>query len=204
MRIVAGRHKGRRLVTGTGSAIRPTSDRVREALFNVLEHAPWAPVLAGSRVLDAFCGSGALALEAVSRGAAQAVLFDRARGSLDTARRNVEALQESARISLMLADATRAPPAPHTVDLAFLDPPYDSELAVPALAALRSQGWLGAHTLCVVEAAASDALAAPNGFSLLDRRRYGGTAVAFMTPAAIGEPPDRASGQASERGTGRR
>lgn len=185
MRIVGGVHSGRRLQTPADSGIRPTSDRVREALFNRLVHRPWgpdgAPTLQDARVLDPFCGTGALALEALSRGAARATLMDRDPRHLALARRNVDALGEGGRVAVLRADAVKPPPPreePHGV--VFLDPPYDRGLVPAALAALDGAGWLTPTALCVVELGGAEPLPLPETAVVLDDRRYGDTRIVVL------------------------
>ncbi len=173
MRIVAGAWRGRRLVAPAGEATRPTADRVRQALFDSLAHAPWAraedgsPVLDGALVLDAFAGTGALGLEALSRGAAHATFFERDRAALAALRANVAACAAAA-AAVFAIDATAPPPAAAPCGLVFLDPPYRLGLVARALAALHAQGWLAPGALLVIETAADEA--APLGPTMLDRR----------------------------------
>lgn len=180
MRIVGGRHRGRCLAPPTGRDVRPTSDRTREAIFNILAHAADVPPLEGAVVLDAFCGTGALGLEALSRGAAHATLLDRAAPSLKLAQANAAALGETARATAIRADATRPPAAARGHDIAFLDPPYRQNLAALALAALAAAGWLAPNAVAVVEEAADAPFVMPAGFTSLDERRYGDTLVRFL------------------------
>lgn len=184
MRIVGGRLKGRRLVAPPGLDVRPTSERMRESLFDILAHAPWTAgeglALEKAVVLDAFAGTGALGLEALSRGAVRAHLFDSDRHALAALRRNIETLGETGRCRVLAADATRPPPAPEPVGLAFFDPPYGSDLAAPALTALAGRGWLETGTLCVVETDARNAMVTPEGFEMIDARRYSRTALLFL------------------------
>ena len=184
LRVIAGSHRGRRLEAPPGDAVRPTADRTREALFNILAHAGWGPdggaVLAGARVLDAFCGSGALGIEALSRGAASCVFLDSSREALDCVRGNLAILKEEARATLIRADALAPPAAREPVTLAFLDPPYGRDLPGPALFALASRNWFAPGTLIVVETAGRDALPAPPGCELLDERTYRLTTVRFL------------------------
>ena len=188
MRIVAGRHKGRALIAPPGEDIRPTSDRARESLFNILAHGRMARAdgtspIAGAVVLDAFCGTGALALEALSRGAERAILIDNSPAALNVARANFRALGEEARALLVLADATEPPsraPAQPAATLAFLDPPYRSGLGAQALAALDARGWIAPEAVVVVESEARGAFAPPDGFTLLDERRYGKAKIRFL------------------------
>lgn len=179
MRIVGGRYGGRRLTAPKGLDTRPTADRTRESLFNILAHAEWTE-LKDARVLDAFCGSGALGLEALSRGAAHVTFMDSARRAIDAVRDNVSALREEENALLLCADATKPPTARAACTLVFLDPPYRRELAPPALAALLKAGWLAGGAAAVVEEAADAVLAFPPGFSLIDRRCYGDTAIHFV------------------------
>ncbi len=174
MRIVGGRHRGRRLAAPGGTAIRPSGDRLREALFNILLHGDF-PGIEGAAVLDAFAGTGAFGLEALSRGAARATFIDR-----DTtwARQNADALGETGAV-LIAADALAPPPAPGPVDIAFLDPPYGKGLAGPALEALREAGWIGPATCSAVEIGRDETLDAA-GFSTLRRRNYGAARLLFL------------------------
>jgi 16S rRNA (guanine966-N2)-methyltransferase len=184
MRIVAGSHRGRILQAPPGDAVRPTAERTREAMFNVLTHARWTAdegsPLADARVLDAFCGSGALGLEALSRGAAACLFLDRSQTALDFVRRNAAALQEEARVTLLRSDALKPPPARTPVTLAFLDPPYGENLTVPALTALAGHGWLAPGAIVVVEADRRDPFVPPDRFEPLDQRSYRYTTVHYL------------------------
>ena len=130
MRIIAGRHRGRKLVAPAGAATRPTADRVRQALFDMLWHAPWAgrSAVDGALVLDAFAGTGALGLEALSRGAAHATFLETDRAALGALRANIAACREAERCAVLPADATRPPRAARACTLVFLDPPYGEDL----------------------------------------------------------------------------
>ena len=181
MRIVGGRLRGRALAAPKSQAIRPTADRLREALFNILVHAYGDPV-SGARVLDLFAGTGALGLEALSRGADFALFVDDSAEARALLRENVAALGLGGvsrifrRDAVKLGDAHPLPP----FSLAFLDPPYGRALAEAALAAARAGGWLTAGALAVVEEAADAAFAAPAGFDELERRRYDDTALILL------------------------
>jgi 16S rRNA (guanine966-N2)-methyltransferase len=184
VRITAGKHKGRKLVVPAGRDVRPTSDRVRQALFNILEHGGFVDgggsPIRGAHVLDAFAGSGALGLEALSRGAARATFMESGAPALDTIPRNVEACREQDRADILRADATRPPKASAACDIAFLDPPYNKGLAAPALAALAGAGWLAQDAICCVEIAADEELDPPSGFEALDERRYGAARILLL------------------------
>ena len=181
MRIVAGRHRGRRLVAPAGRQVRPTADRVREALFDRLAHGLAWRGLADSRIADLFCGTGAVALEALSRGAAHAVLVDHAEGACDVAARNIAALGEESRTTLIRCDACAPLRAlSHAVDLAYLDPPYMSDLAPGTLANLDAGGWLAPGALAVVELSRRTRLSAPARFEHVDERVYGHTRLTVL------------------------
>jgi 16S rRNA (guanine966-N2)-methyltransferase len=183
MRIVAGSHRGRRLLAPPGETVRPTSDRAREALFNILSHGTLAAAgvpYAGMAVLDAFAGTGAIGLEALSRGAAAAVFIEHDREALAILRKNIDALRERSRAQIVPGDATRPPRATSSCAIAFLDPPYRSGLAAAALAALGAAGWLAPDALAVVEIGAREELASPGGFTLLYERVYGAARLVFL------------------------
>ncbi len=222
MRIVAGRHRGRRLEAPAGMAVRPTADRTREALFNILTQGklPWrAPLgdgaakqggagqgaegqgaegrdsegqdsepganpLAGARALDAFAGTGALGLEALSRGAAFVTFMENQAAALAACRNNIDLLEETARSQALRCDVLRPPPAPAPCDLVLMDPPYNQGLAGPALAAIEAAGWLAPGALAVVELMAKEPLALPEGFETLDERKYGKARLVFLRARA--------------------
>jgi 16S rRNA (guanine966-N2)-methyltransferase len=188
MRIVGGRHRGRRIEAPVGLEVRPTADRTREALFNILEHgrftADGTSPLQGARVLDAFAGSGALGLEALSRGAAHATFMDNNAVARSAIRANAKALGEAASVSILQADASNPPAAGQPCRVIFLDPPYRSGLAAAALATLAARGWMDKRAICAVEMAANERLDAPVGFTAVDERRYGKARLAFLVFAA--------------------
>ena len=183
MRIIGGRHRGRRLLAPPGDTVRPTSDRAREALFNILSHGRLAAEgipFASARVLDAFAGTGAFGLEALSRGATEAVFIERDPEAVAVLRRNVTALGESAHVEIVPGDATHPPRAASPCAVAFVDPPYRSGLAAPALDALDRAGWFAADGLVIIELAAREELVPPAGFTLLDERVYGAARLVFL------------------------
>ena len=175
MRIVGGRLRGRSLAAPTSQAIRPTADRLRESLFNILAHAYGDPV-SGARVLDLFAGTGALGLEAMSRGATFALFVDDGAEARALLRQNVEALGFAAVTKIFRRDATRLGAA-HPVEpfsLVFLDPPYGKGLAENALVSARDGQWLTGDALIVVEESVG-AYKTPGGFDELERRKYDDT-----------------------------
>lgn len=176
MRIVGGISRGKSLVTPSDGNVRPTSDRVREALFNILGHRT-PPLPNGAQVLDLFAGTGALGLEALSRGATHVYFLDNAAPSLALIRTNIERMGIDAQTSIIRSDAISIRQAQKTMDLVFVDPPYGTNLIEPALAAAHDQGWIGAHTIIVVEADSRDDVTVPNELVLEDKRRYGNTTI---------------------------
>ena len=178
MRIVGGKYRGRRIEAPPGQDVRPTSDRAREALFNILIHghlsADGTSPLPGARVLDAFAGSGALGLEALSRGAGHALFIESDAKACAAIRANAKALGETVNATVISGDATKPPPCPGApCSIVFLDPPYGRDLAAAALAALAARGWIANGAVCIVELAINDGITLPLGFTLIDDRRYG-------------------------------
>jgi 16S rRNA (guanine966-N2)-methyltransferase len=184
MRIVGGRLKGRVLAAPSSRAIRPTSERLRESIFDILEHR-YPGHVEGQRVVDLFAGSGALAIEALSRGARFALLVDNGAEARALLRANVEALGLGGVTRIWRADATKLGSAPSAgpFRLAFLDPPYGQDLAGTALAALVAGDWLEADALCVVEEAVNAEIATPAGLQRVDERRYGDTRILILERA---------------------
>ncbi|HID67551.1 MAG TPA: 16S rRNA (guanine(966)-N(2))-methyltransferase RsmD [Roseibacterium sp.] len=180
MRIISGEFRGRKLATlgkgDTGAHLRPTTDRVRESLFSVLTHLG---VLSGARVLDLFAGTGALGLEALSRGAAQVTFVDDGRVAGGLIRKNIELTQSQPLTRFVPMDARKLGPCPgDPFDLVFLDPPYGKGLGIRALRAVQADGWLSEGALVVCEENAPQEV--PPGFDLADRRKYGDTHVTLM------------------------
>ena len=185
MRIVGGRLRSRPIAGPKGPALRPTADRLRESLFNILAHAYGDPV-GGARVLDLFAGTGALGIEALSRGASFALFVDEGVEARALLRQNSEALGLGGTSRIFRRDATKLGPA-HPVEpfsLVFLDPPYGKGLAEKALASAREGGWLKPDALIVVEEAADAGFTAPEGFEELERRGYDDTELVFLKAAA--------------------
>lgn len=185
MRIVGGSFKGRSLAAPPGRDTRPTSDRAREAVFNILAHAPWSPGLEGRRVLDLFAGSGGLGLEAMSRGAVFALFVETDAAARGTIRDNIEALGLFGVTRIHRRSATDLGPKPAGVgepfDLVFLDPPYGKGLGEAALAKLGPGGWIDADALIVFECGADETPDLP-AFETLDTRNYGAAKVLFLKP----------------------
>jgi 16S rRNA (guanine966-N2)-methyltransferase len=188
VRIVGGSHRGRPIAVPEGDKVRPTSDRARESLFNILEHGRWAASgspIAGARVLDAFAGTGALGLEALSRGAAHVTFLELAPVALAVLKANVAALKEGARVTILRGDAVAPVRAPDPCSLVFLDPPYGKDLAPPTLKNLAAAGWLTPNAVVVLEVGAKEEFAAPAGFTIEDERRYGAARLVLMRYATL-------------------
>ena len=188
MRISGGTLGGRRLVTPEDERVRPTSDRTRQAIFNMLRHKDFGIdfSLEGAAVLDLFAGTGALGIEALSQGARWCLLVDDSADSRAIQRENVEALGLTGATRIWRRDATDlgpiGPSAGGPFNLVFLDPPYRKDLIPKALASLKDGGWLADKALLVAETNASETLDAP-GFTQIDERNYGETRLRFLTPA---------------------
>lgn len=184
IKIIGGKHRGRTIATPEGQTTRPTSNRARESLFNILAHANWhedgTSPLMGARVLDAFAGSGALGIEALSRGASHATFLDNDATAIKLIGENLRKLGEAANARVVRADAVRPPPAKEGCDLAFLDPPYRSGLAASALACLADTGWLKPGAIATIELASTEDLPTPKGFAAIDERRYGAAKIVIL------------------------
>ncbi len=187
MRVTGGIFGGRLLVSPRDMAVRPTSDRTRQAIFNMLRHKDFGISfsLEGACVLDLFAGTGALGIEALSHGARWCLFVDDSADSRALQRENVEALSLTGATRIWRRDATDLGPiglsAGGPFNLVFLDPPYQKEMISKALASLKDGGWLAPRALLVVETDAQEPLDAP-GYELLDDRDYGETRVRFLTP----------------------
>jgi 16S rRNA (guanine966-N2)-methyltransferase len=175
MRIVAGRWRGRALQAPPGAGTRPTADRVRQGLFDALWHAPWAgrAVVESAVVLDAFAGTGALGLEALSRGAARAVFMEQDRAALAVLRANIAALKAEGLARVVAGDVRRPPRADAPCSLLFLDPPYGKELGPAALEALRAAGWIAPGALACLEVGREETVPELPGWKIVAEREQG-------------------------------
>lgn len=185
MRITGGTHRGRVLNTPKGQATRPTSDRTREAIFNILAHARWTdhPLLIDATVVDPFAGTGALALDALSRGAAHAVMIDQSAQAIKLCQTNSQLLKEDQNCKIIKANGAQPLPRPDDIaprSLVFIDPPYGKGLGVKSVIGLRDKNWLTDDAIVVMEMAKQTPEDIPDGFDLLNERAYGITLVRFL------------------------
>jgi 16S rRNA (guanine966-N2)-methyltransferase len=182
VRIIAGRHRGTHLAevgTGDGAAhLRPTSDRVRENLFNMLQGGRFGAGVQGAQVLDLFAGTGALGLEALSRGAIHLTLVDNGKVAQALIRANIAKLKRAADCTLLTCDVAALPAAPAPCTVVFLDPPYGRDLGRAALDRAQTQGWIAPGAIVIWEE--DTAQPAPAGFTQIESRRYGATTVTFL------------------------
>jgi len=184
MRITGGTHRGRILTSPTGAHTRPTSDRARESIFNILRHGGWHEgVLEEATVLDVFAGTGALGLEALSQGAKHAVFIEKDGNAAKLCQGNIERLGETKRSAVLRQDAVvpyRRPFHLEPRSLVFLDPPYGRNMGAEALQCLTAQDWLKDGAVCVMEMSKKIPEALPAGFSLMDERIYGIAKIQFL------------------------
>lgn len=181
MRVVAGRFRGRAIAAPRDEGVRPTSDRVRESVFNILAHGIEDFSIDGARVIDLFAGTGALGIEAVSRGAQYCLFVEDAAETRALIRTNIEALGLMGQTRIFRRDATDMGPigTMEAYDLVFLDPPYGQGLGEKALTSLRDGGWLKPGSVVVFEERASSPIALPAGYIEIERRTWGDTQVIF-------------------------
>lgn len=187
MRIVGGKFRGRQLATPRGRAIRPTSDRIREALFDILQHGTHAnlglTLPQNMIVLDVFAGTGAIGFEALSRGAAHVTFIEKDTAACRVIEKSSRSLDVTMDMTLLRRNALRPadpPKGAKPADILFLDPPYRSDMAAPTLQALRARGWVSRAALSVVEIASNETFEPPRGFVSADERRYGDTTLVFL------------------------
>lgn len=189
MRIIGGKFRGRRLKTPEDQRVRPTTDKVRQAIFNILMHNDFGEFsLEGAHVLDGFAGTGALGLEALSHGADYCLFIDVSADSRALVRENIESLDLTGVSKIWRRDATKPGPmgagAKGPFSLIFLDPPYRKDLIPPAMTALNAGGWLSEDAVIVAETAAEEDIPQADGFTVQDERTYGDTRVLFLCRSA--------------------
>ncbi|WP_120497784.1 16S rRNA (guanine(966)-N(2))-methyltransferase RsmD [Kiloniella sp. EL199] len=192
MRIVGGKHRGRSLTCPTGKTARPTLDRTRESLFNILLQGDVSKgllpqgtksLLIGQHVLDVFAGTGALGLEALSRGAQKVTFIEKATDSLTALRDNIKNLKEQQTTQVIQGDALTPPKARKVCSLVLMDAPYNQDLTNPAITALDKAGWIAKTALIVTECDSKESITAPAGFEEVDNRKYGKARIFFFLRA---------------------
>ena len=181
MRIIAGTNRGLNLTTTKGQNLRPTSDRVRESLFNILDGGKYPNSYKNRLVIDAFAGTGAVGLEALSRGASHVIFFEISIESLEILYKNIRHLKALHATTVLNSDATQITrPSNEKAGLIILDPPYNSGLSIPCVKRLKIHGWIDKKTLIVLEHASKEVIDIPKWMTVLDSRRYGSTCLTFF------------------------
>jgi 16S rRNA (guanine966-N2)-methyltransferase len=174
MRVITGKYKGRKLTPPSDRTIRPTSDRTRESIFNLLMHGQFGGAqIVGQRVADICCGTGALGIEALSRGSAHCVFVDQAKASLELAKHNVAHVGATGDATFIVSDAIHLPKANEPCTLIMMDPPYDANIIPRIALSLRTQGWVKEGSLMVTEMMFANTIPAIEGFTLRIERQYG-------------------------------
>jgi len=182
MRIIGGEYRGRRLSPPADKTIRPTTDRMRETIFNILSHQ--APALRGAHVLDAFAGTGALGLEALSRGAAHVSFFDRDRRALQLVKKNIALLKVEAKTTIKCVTAPNFPPATRPCDIIFLDPPYPLDLIPQTIEALECKNHLAENCLIIAEYQRNKEITFPKFLEVIQQKTYGDARFSFLRKTA--------------------
>ena len=193
MRVIAGRWRGLKLQAPSGNDLRPSSDRLRETLFNILAHNPRYPALVGARFADIFAGTGAVGIEALSRGAAHVTFVESDPRHVRVLRDNLArlgSLPDPQATPILRCDARQLPPAAAPHDILYLDPPYGRGLVPPALATLVARGWVTADSLVIAETDGRETPAWPTGWRCVDHRRAGRAALHFLRGQPEPAAPD--------------
>ncbi|PCI49300.1 MAG: 16S rRNA (guanine(966)-N(2))-methyltransferase RsmD [Alphaproteobacteria bacterium] len=178
MRIIGGEFRGRKLFPPTGKNIRPTSDRMRETIFNILEHSSGG--LEDANILDVFAGTGAMGLEALSRGAAHVTFFDRDRAALQLVKKNIALLNAGDRSTLKNVTAPDFPPARVPFDFIFLDPPYNLDILSDTLCALNKNKYFAGRVMVIAEYARDNIVIFPDYFEVIKEKTYGDARFSFL------------------------
>jgi len=179
-RIIAGKFRGRRLDVPAGNAVRPTTDRMRERVFSMLMHGRY-PDMKEARVADLFAGTGALGLEALSRGASHITFVEKSPGSVACIKANIAALDAANETLVMQKSTDALPAATKPYEFIFMDPPYHKGLVEPTLESLISANWLAKDGVIICELASDDALSLPTSLFIIDERSQGQQRVLFLS-----------------------
>lgn len=179
MRIIAGKHRSRQLLAPEGHAVRPTTDKMRERVFSMLMHGRY-PALLNANVADLFAGTGALGLEALSRGASHVTFVEKSPSSIACLKKNIISLKEEDQTTLLQVSARALPEVANAFDFIFMDPPYHKGLVEPTLHSIMAQKWLDKEGVIVCECATDDQIEYPEGLIEIDERRQGQQRVVFL------------------------
>lgn len=179
MRIIAGKYRGRKLETPSDMDVRPTTDKMRERVFSMLQHARY-PALHGAQVMDVFAGTGALGLEALSRGAAHVTFVEKSPKSIALLNKNIAAMKVEQDTTLIKSRATSLQAATTPCDFIFMDPPYGRDLLAPSIACLLEGGWLADGGVIIAEMKSDETFDVPAGLTLIDERKQGIQRVVFL------------------------
>ncbi len=180
MRIIAGKFRGVKLLSPKGENTRPTADKARESLFNILDHGKFSKILRGAKIVDIFAGTGALGLEAMSRGAKSAVFFEQDNNAIATLKANINKCKINDDCQINRTTALQPPQRNITYDILFFDPPYHQEFADKSLIAFDNIGWIGKDSLNIIQTHPKDQFTMPDGFELIDQRKYGAAKFLFI------------------------
>lgn len=184
MRVISGKHRGRKIETVSSKKLRPTTGMAREAIFNILTHGKYSEdgesLIADANILDLFCGCGALSMESLSRGASSVTLIDIDKEHLDIARKNIRKIEEEQNASFIKGDSSTPPPARIPCEVIFLDPPYNQGLVTKALKGLIAGEWLAKNAIIIVETDFREDIRFPEQFEELDNRKYGNSRIRIL------------------------
>jgi len=178
MRIIGGEYRGRKLTPLSGRDIRPTTDRMRETIFNILSHSPTS--LVGANVLDLFAGTGAMGLEALSRGAAHATFFDKDKKALQLVKKNIALLKAENNTTIRCVPAPALPSSSTPYDIIFIDPPYHLDLIPDVLCTLEKNGYISDECLIIIEYSSNNDLILPDSFEIFKDKIYGDCHVSIL------------------------
>lgn len=180
MRVISGKHRGKKIETLKTKELRPTTGRAKEAVFNMLSHGKFSGILDGAKVLDLFCGCGALSVESLSHGAERVILVDKNPDHLEIARRNIATLNESDHAVFLRADSSYPPPAQFPCDVIFMDPPYHKDFVSVTLKNLENTGWLTEQTVIVLETEKKSKDSIPENYQIIEDRVYGASRIRML------------------------
>jgi 16S rRNA (guanine966-N2)-methyltransferase len=184
MRIISGKHRGRNIVSIESKTVRPTTGKTREAVFSILTSGSFLQdglsILEGATVADLCCGTGALGLEALSRGASMVIFIDNDPAAIDLVKYNLQHFNEAEHAKVLRSDATQLPMAHQQCDVVFIDPPYESGLVSGILKSLATRGWLAQNAVIICEVSKKEDITVPEGYEIVNERLYGKTKLVIL------------------------